>query len=96
MEGVDLKEFLSIISEQYIDHTTWISEPMIEAFRVFDKSENGFVDPPEVKRVFTKMGEHISDVEVEDQVLYCIVDEGERHDMIFKYYSNRIVLCLIM
>lgn len=70
MEPVDLKEFLAILSEQYIEGVSWMHQSMVSAFRVFDKDENGYVDSAELKRVFTKLGEHLTDQEMEDQVKF--------------------------
>lgn len=68
MEPIELKEFLRILSDEYLDHMGWMQNAMSEAFCVFDKDFNGYIDPPELKRVFTKLGEHITDAEIEDQV----------------------------
>lgn len=71
MEPVELKEFLRILTEEYIEGISWMQESMIKAFHVFDKDDNGYVDPGELKRVFTKLGEHLTDPELEDQVSCC-------------------------
>ena len=68
MEPIELKEFLKIIAEQYLDNIVWMNRAMERAFHVFDKDGNGYVDPSELKRVFTKLGEHLKDSEIEDQV----------------------------
>lgn len=43
---------------------------MAEAFSIFDKDGNGYLDAIELKRVFTKLGENLTDLEMEDQVGY--------------------------
>ena len=70
-EGINLKEFLRIISEQYIDQSHWIHNSMSEAFTVYDKDCNGYLDALEMKRVFTKLGENLTDAEMDDQVINC-------------------------
>ena len=45
---------------------------------VFDKDRNGYLDPIEMKRVFTKIGEVITDNEVEDQLRAHDID-GDCH-----------------
>lgn len=74
MEPVNLKEFLKILSEEYLDTMTWMQPAMSRAFRVFDKDGNGYIDPPELKRVFTKLGEHLSDAEMDDQLREYDID----------------------
>ena len=67
-EGIALKEFLKIITEEYIESSGWISKSMADAFAVFDKGGCGFVDPEECKRLFTKIGETCTDEDIDDQV----------------------------
>jgi len=68
MEPIELKEFLRIIADDYLESMSWMQSSMVKAFNVFDKDDNGYVDPGELRRVFTKLGEHLTDVELEDQV----------------------------
>lgn len=72
-EGIGLKEFLRIISDQYIDQSHWIHNSMSDAFAVFDKDGNGYLDSSEMKRVFTKLGENLTDAEMEDQVCFNVL-----------------------
>ena len=47
---------------------------MQESFCIFDKDKNGSLDAIELKRVFTKLGESLTDKEMEDQIREFDVD----------------------
>lgn len=70
-EGIDMKEFCKIVAE-YMDLSNWCAVEMAEAFSIFDKDGNGYLDAIELKRVFTKLGENLTDLEMEDQVGYSM------------------------
>jgi Ca2+-binding EF-hand superfamily protein len=76
-EFVDFDEFTSIMV-QLLQHPQWAYHEMQEAFHIFDKDKNGFLDPVEMKRVFSKLGEIITDTEVEDQLKEHDID-GDCH-----------------
>lgn len=84
MEGVDLKEFLRIISDQYVDHPQWCSMALNDSFAIFDKDGNGYLDATELKRVFTKLGEELTDMEMEDQVREYDID-GDKNVVLTEY-----------
>ena len=67
-EPVDLKELNKIISE-HVEGLSHCQAELYEAFRIFDKDDHGYIDPLELKRVFTKITESLTDTEIEDQVL---------------------------
>jgi Ca2+-binding EF-hand superfamily protein len=76
-EFIDFDEFTSIMVTM-LQHPQWAFAEMQEAFHVFDKDRNGYLDPMEMKRVFTKMGEIVTDTEVEDQLKEHDID-GDCH-----------------
>lgn len=82
-EFVDFDEYLSIFTK-LMAHPQWAIQEMHEAFHVFDKDRNGFLDPVEMKRVFTKLGEVITDVEVEDQLREHDID-GDCHLVVAEF-----------
>ena len=43
-----------------------MKEELIEAFRVYDREKNGAVSMDEIKKILTKMGETITDDEIEE------------------------------
>ena len=76
-EFIDLDGFLSVFMS-LMQHPQWAYNEMKEAFTIFDKDMNGYLDPVEMKRVFTKLGEQITDNEVEDQLREHDID-GDCH-----------------
>ena len=76
-EFVDFDEFTSIMVV-LLQHPQWAYHEMQEAFHIFDKDKNGYLDPVEMKRVFTKLGEVVTDTEVEDQLKEHDID-GDCH-----------------
>lgn len=68
-EPIDLKEFVKIVAD-HIDSSQWCFNEMNEAFSIFDKDNNGFISPLDIKRVFTKINETLTGAEIEDQVNY--------------------------
>eukprot|EP01034_Spumella_vulgaris_P021339 gene21339-27369_t len=59
---------------------------MSESFSLFDKDGNGFVDPSELRRVFARVGENLSEVELEDQLREFDID-GDLQMVIAEYYK---------
>jgi Ca2+-binding EF-hand superfamily protein len=72
-ETVDMKEWAKIVAE-HLDGSSWCAAEMAEAFGIFDKDGNGYLDPIELKRVFTKLGESLTDAEMEDQLREFDID----------------------
>ncbi|XP_004308824.1 PREDICTED: calmodulin-3-like [Fragaria vesca subsp. vesca] len=60
---VDLQEFLSLMARKMQDN---LSERQLrEAFKVFDKDQNGFISADELRHVMTSLGENLMDEQVE-------------------------------
>ena len=66
-EPIDLKELDRIVVD-HIESVSYCNAELYEAFRIFDKDDHGYIDPLELKRVFTKITESLTDTEIEDQV----------------------------
>ena len=49
-------------------------EEIREAFRVFDKDGNGFISPAELRYVMTKMGQELTDEEVDQMIQEADLD----------------------
>lgn len=45
-----------------------------QAFGIFDKDGNGYLDAVEMKRVMNKMGEELTEAEIEDQLRHYDID----------------------
>lgn len=57
-----------------MEKATWIQAELKEAFSIFDKDGNGYLDAVEIRRVLTKLGEEITDIEIEDQLRHYDID----------------------
>ena len=85
---VDIEMFIKLVCLS-MQSPTWANNEMIEAYRMFDKDCNGYIDPSELRRVFTKIGEHLDITEVEDQLREFDIDgdlqmvQAEFNKMIF-------------
>ena len=63
---VDFTEFLTMMSKSANDEEK--EEEIREAFRVFDKDDNGYISAAELKHVMTNLGEKLTDDEVNDMI----------------------------
>ncbi len=50
-EVIDFKEFLRIISDQYLDSSDWCRSCIDDAFAIFDKNGNGYLDASELSEL---------------------------------------------
>lgn len=63
---IDFEEFLEMIVKEM--NKTDTEEEMREAFKIFDRSGNGFITAKELKHGMVYMGERLSDEEVEEMM----------------------------
>lgn len=63
---IDFEEFLEMIVKEM--NKTDTEEEMREAFKIFDRSGNGFITAKELKHGMVFMGERLSDEEVEEMM----------------------------
>ncbi|GFP91414.1 calmodulin-2/4 [Phtheirospermum japonicum] len=61
---INYKEFVKLMARKMKD--TDSEEELKEAFRVFDKDQNGFISAAELHHVMTNLGEKLTDEEVRD------------------------------
>lgn len=52
----------------------WAANEMNEVFAIFDKDNSGNIDPTELRRVFTRLGENLLETELEDQLREFDID----------------------
>ncbi|KAG0539834.1 hypothetical protein BDA96_03G356100 [Sorghum bicolor] len=63
---IDLQEFLGLMARKMKD--TESEEELREAFRVFDKDQDGFISAAELRHVMTNLGEKLSNEEVGEMI----------------------------
>ena len=73
---VDFPEFLSLMARRMKDSDS--EEELKEAFRVFDKDQNGFISAAELRHVMANLGERLTDAEVDEMVREADVDGDGR------------------
>ncbi|GLU19067.1 hypothetical protein SLE2022_353350 [Rubroshorea leprosula] len=69
---IDFPEFLNLLARKMKD--TKMEEELKEAFRVFDKDQNGFISAAELRQVMTNLGEKLTDEEVDEMIREADVD----------------------
>ncbi|OIV95493.1 hypothetical protein TanjilG_26756 [Lupinus angustifolius] len=63
---INFPEFLHLMVRQMRD--TDSEEELKEAFRVFDKDQDGFISAAELRHVMTNLGEKLTDEEVDEMI----------------------------
>lgn len=63
---IDFEEFLEMIVKEMKKTDT--EEELREAFRIFDRSGNGYINAKELKHGMVFLGERLSDEEVEEMM----------------------------
>ena len=66
--GVDLELFLQVVCA-CMDDPNWSINEIQESFLVFDREDEGSAELNDFKRVLTKLGEPLTDQEIEDQIM---------------------------
>ncbi len=67
-EKVDLKEFISLIHLCTNLSSAWVSNELQETVEVFDKDNGVCFGVANAKRVFSRIGEKLTDVVIEEQI----------------------------
>ncbi|KAJ8753709.1 hypothetical protein K2173_026385 [Erythroxylum novogranatense] len=63
---LDFPEFLNLMARKMKD--TDSEEELKEAFKVFDKDQNGYISAAELRYVMTNLGEKLTDEEVDEMI----------------------------
>ena len=69
---IEFSEFLSKMAGKMAYSPS--EKDIYDAFRVFDKDGNGFISPAELRYVMTKMGQVITDEEVDQMIQEADLD----------------------
>nr|XP_047138249.1 calmodulin-2/4 isoform X2 [Hydra vulgaris] len=71
-DTLDLREFLTLIQLQLKVNDT--EEEVIEAFKVFDKDQSGFLECSELRRIMVNLGDKLTDDEVDAVIVKSDID----------------------
>ncbi|KAK7378405.1 hypothetical protein VNO80_03845 [Phaseolus coccineus] len=63
--SIDFEEFLSIMGRKMKET---LSEELKEAFKVFDRDEDGYISATELRNVMMSLGERLTDEEAEQMI----------------------------
>lgn len=69
---IEFNEFLQMMSKKMREGDS--EDELKEAFKVFDKDNNGVITSTELRRVMTNLGEKLTDEEVEDMIKEADMD----------------------
>jgi calmodulin len=69
---IEFNEFLQMMSKKMKDADG--EEELKEAFRVFDKNNDGLISSNELRHVMTSLGERLSEEEVDDMIKEADLD----------------------
>lgn len=67
-EPLDLNEYMSFILSASQSQSEWCHNEMEEAFLLFDRENIGYLSAAQFKRTFARIGEKLTDAEIEDQM----------------------------
>lgn len=69
---IEFNEFLAMMAKRQSEATEL--EEITDAFKVFDKNGDGFINAAELRHVMTNLGEKLSDGEVQDMIKEADID----------------------
>ncbi|KAH9548283.1 hypothetical protein CY35_11G080200 [Sphagnum magellanicum] len=69
---IDFSEFLDLMARKMKDADS--DEELKEAFKVFDKDQNGFISAAELRHVMINLGEKLTDEEINEMIREADVD----------------------
>lgn len=70
---IEFPEFIAMMAKKLKDGGD-PEEDLREAFKVFDKDNNGFISQSELRLVMTNLGEKLTDDELEEMILEADID----------------------
>uniref|UniRef100_A0A0D9XTM5 EF-hand domain-containing protein n=1 Tax=Leersia perrieri TaxID=77586 RepID=A0A0D9XTM5_9ORYZ len=65
---IEFDEFLSIMKKKLHENGNDDEEELRKAFRIFDKDDNGFISPNELRMVMASLGDELTEHEIDDMM----------------------------
>lgn len=87
MAELTATEFLTMMARKMKD--TDSEEEIREAFKVFDRDNNGFISAAELRHVMTSIGEKLTDDEVDEMIREADQDGDGRIDCAYSLHETR-------
>jgi calmodulin len=87
MAELTATEFLTMMARKMKD--TDSEEEIREAFKVFDRDNNGFISAAELRHVMTSIGEKLTDDEVDEMIREADQDGDGRIDCAYPLHETR-------
>ena len=75
---INFQEFLAMMAQNSSESHS--KEELLEAFDVFDKNNDGFIDREELKRVMDTLDQEITDQEAEEMINECDINGDGKVD----------------
>ena len=75
---IDFKEFMCLMVKQMKDNDT--EEELHNAFKVFDRDQNGYITSHELRNAMTNLGDNFSPEEVEEMIKEADLDNDNQID----------------
>ncbi|XP_017075172.1 neo-calmodulin [Drosophila eugracilis] len=86
--SIAVTEFCNVILRKMRD--TSKEEELRDAFRVFDKQNNGYISATELRSIFMALGEHIDDEELDEMIREYDLDQDNHIN--FEEFVNMMTL----
>ena len=86
---IDFPEFLTMMARKMKD--TDSEEEIREAFKVFDRDNNGYISAAELRHVMTSIGEKLTDDEVDEMIREADQDGDGRIDCKLNYHRPAMI-----
>src|SRR6266536_112773 len=80
---IDFPEFLTMMARKMKDADS--EEEIREAFKVFDRDNNGYISAAELRHVMTSIGEKLTDDEVDEMIREADQDGDARIDCMLPF-----------
>ncbi len=65
---IDFDEFVALMQVHFYEDGPSEAEELRQAFRVFDRNGDGFIEPEELRSAFLNLGERLSDGQLEEMI----------------------------